>query len=179
MTIKHRIDLHTLIPDIATAHVAELGCAEGYHSADMLRWGIERLYMVDLWKSATEVPGDASFGDDWHERNYQEAMKRIAPWKDRVTVLRGYTHQMASLVPDGSLALLYLDACHDYLWFLRDLKVWTPKVKHGGVIAGHDFLNPAYGVNRAVHEFATNVRTIEENKPVDAGFWFFKEDVIA
>ena len=78
-------------------------------------------------------------------------------------------------VPDNSLGLLYLDAGHDYDSVMGDLVTWYPKVVKGGVIAGHDFLNPAYGVNRAVMEFAqSEVFTISENKNEDAGFLFIK-----
>jgi hypothetical protein len=58
---------------------------------------------------------------------------------------------------------------------MDDLKAWLPKVKKGGIVAGHDYLNPDYGVNQAVKDFAGDkytVHTIHENKMVDAGFWF-------
>ena len=36
---------------------------------------------------------------------------------------------------------LYVDARHDYCGTLADLRDYFPKMKTGGIIAGHDFLN--------------------------------------
>lgn len=49
---------------------------------------------------------------------------------------------------DASLAGVFIDAAHDYDSVLADLKAWGPKVKEGGVIAGHDI--DAEGVQRAL-----------------------------
>lgn len=49
---------------------------------------------------------------------------------------------------DTSLAGVFIDAAHDYDSVLADLKAWGPKVKEGGIIAGHDI--DAEGVQRAL-----------------------------
>jgi len=51
---------------------------------------------------------------------------------------------------DLSLAGVFIDAAHDYDSVLADLKAWAPKVKEGGIIAGHDI--DAEGVQRALAE---------------------------
>ena len=51
---------------------------------------------------------------------------------------------------DASLAGVFIDAAHDYDSVLADLKAWRPKVKEGGIIAGHDI--DAEGVQRALAE---------------------------
>ena len=61
---------------------------------------------------------------------------------------------------DGTLDFVYLDAGHDYASVLEDLQAWAPKVRPGGMLAGHDYWNgsseavPIYGVKKAVDEFA-------------------------
>lgn len=39
---------------------------------------------------------------------------------------------------DGSCDYVFIDASHDKESVVRDLRAWIPKVKSGGVLAGHD-----------------------------------------
>lgn len=41
--------------------------------------------------------------------------------------------------PDLSLDFVYLDARHDRASVLQDLQTYWPKVRHGGIMAGHDY----------------------------------------
>ena len=55
-----------------------------------------------------------------------------------------FSADAAKMVPDGSLDFVYIDGNHGYDAVLDDLMAWTPKVKEGGFIAGHDYrINPA------------------------------------
>lgn len=177
MEIKTRIQILELLDNPFTSIVAELGCAEGNFSRDLLTAGVGQLVMVDNWGTIQGVTGDGSFNQGWHEKNYYDAMEKVSSHGDNVKVLRGLTTEMASQVQDNSIDLLYLDAGHSYEAVMADLKAWYPKVKDMGIIAGHDYLNPAYGVNKAVEEFVNNyteIHTIPEEKDEDAGFWFVK-----
>ena len=59
---------------------------------------------------------------------------------------------------DASLAGAFIDAAHDYDSVLADLKAWAPKVKEGGIIAGHDI--DAEGVQRALAEMGWEYYTV-------------------
>ena len=52
---------------------------------------------------------------------------------------------------DNSIAFLYIDTTHEYEHVIKEIDAWYPKVKLGGIIAGHDYFTP--GVHRAVNEF--------------------------
>lgn len=54
----------------------------------------------------------------------------------------------AALFPDGSLDAVFIDADHREEAVRADIRAWLPKVKRGGVIAGHDIDEP--GVVAAV-----------------------------
>jgi cephalosporin hydroxylase len=103
-------------------------------------------------------------------------MNRVKHLKERVTVLRGLSVEMAAQIPDNSLGLVYLDAGHDYDSVMADLNAYYPKLVKGGIMAGHDYLNTAYGVKQAVTDFAAKhgfeVHLIPEHKDEDAGFLF-------
>lgn len=175
--LTHRANLHTIIN--IKDPVAEIGCAEGLFSADILRWGVSVLYMVDNYATIENAFGDGASPQEWHERNMNQALARASQFSTAtVHLLRGISWEQAEKVRDNTLGLLYLDACHTYDCVKKDLEAWYPKVKKGGIVAGHDFLNRSYGVNQAVMEFAGKygyqVNTIPENKDEDAGFYFVK-----
>ena len=49
---------------------------------------------------------------------------------------------------DGELDMVFIDGAHDYDSVFADLITWEPKVKEGGIFAGHDIDAP--GVQRAL-----------------------------
>ncbi|APW60822.1 class I SAM-dependent methyltransferase [Paludisphaera borealis] len=62
----------------------------------------------------------------------------------------------ANLFQAGSVDLCFIDADHSYESVMEDLRTWWPKVKPGGILAGHDYRQTAHwllGVTPAVHEF--------------------------
>lgn len=157
---------------------AEIGVAQGNYSKEMLEWPINLscLYLVDRWQSVPTQKGDAANPQEWHEANFKRMEEQVLPHKLRVVILRGDSVEMARRVPPNSLRLVYIDADHSYEGVMRDSKAWLPKLVPGGVMAYHDYLNPAYGVHRAVMDFAMEnyfiVNTIPEDKDEDAGAWF-------
>lgn len=178
MGIKYRVQLPQLVKELGLPSIGvEIGVAEGYSSKDFLENGLEKLYSVDAWRTLNQS-GDGGFEQEWHDKNYNDAVTRLTPFKERSIILRGLSSEVTDNVEDNSIGLLYLDGDHSYNGVIRDLTLWYPKVVKGGVIAGHDYLTRHYGVNQAVHDFTNNinakVHTIPENKNDDAGFYFIK-----
>lgn len=173
--IKHRINLNTLLPE--NPITVELGVAEGLFSRDILQeWKPELHYLVDVWGTAN-LPGDVGNDQPWHDSNYQNVIKLLEPFTN-YKILRGLTVQMSGHVPDNSVDLVYIDACHSYECVRDDINAWWDKVKSGGIMAFHDYEMSHYGVKQAVVEFAysrgLNVISIPENSVVDAGAYFVK-----
>ena len=57
------------------------------------------------------------------------------------------------MIADGDLDWVFIDANHNYDYVRADIAAWTPKVRPGGIIAGHDYLDrDGWGVIRAVDE---------------------------
>ena len=63
------------------------------------------------------------------------------------------TGQAAPFIPDNSLDICFIDAAHGYPYVLKDLRLWMPKMKEGGIICGHDYFPEQLLVKRAVDEF--------------------------
>lgn len=64
----------------------------------------------------------------------------------------------ARLFDDGSLDLVFIDAGHEYEAVSVDIAAWLPKVRTGGILAGHDYSEPHPGVIQAVDELAQRYR---------------------
>ena len=176
--IKHRIELLTLLP--LGAVMAEVGVAEGNFSNDLLSDGkLSTLYSVDLWGTIEGVTGDGNFPQEWHDKNYESAKQKLEKFGKRSIILRGMSVKMAEHIEDGSLDAVYLDAAHYKEGVKADLEAWYPKVKSGGIVAGHDYLNLDYGVFEAVGEFTAALGIggfqIPENNINDASFYFIKK----
>ena len=53
---------------------------------------------------------------------------------------------------DESVDVVFLDADHVYENVKKDIPAWWPKIKKGGILAGHDFCENHLGVEQAVRE---------------------------
>jgi len=78
-----------------------------------------------------------------------------------VEIIRKTSIEAVKDVPDGSLDFVYIDALHEFDPVMMDLIEWVPKVRKGGIVAGHDYSNVFYqfGVIEAVraYTYAHNV----------------------
>lgn len=52
----------------------------------------------------------------------------------------------------NELAAVFIDGEHDYDNCLADIKAWLPKVRSGGILAGHDYSDTFPGVMKAANE---------------------------
>lgn len=72
--------------------------------------------------------------------------------RDVVVPLATDSQLAAKLFPDNSVDFVYIDAEHSRDALLRDIRIWWPKVKPGGIMGGHDYLGFP-DVSVAVHWF--------------------------
>ena len=66
--------------------------------------------------------------------------------------------EAAARVSDHSFDFVYIDARHDYESVKEDLEAWSAKVRPGGILAGHDYVDGdlpqgEFYVKSAVDEF--------------------------
>merc|ERR1740121_2632618 len=96
--------------------------------------GAARLFYVDIANvQTTEVRRQ--------HRVHCEARLRDALLSGRAQIVDMDSAMAASTVADGELDFVYLDARHDLAGVVLDIQAWWPKVKVGGVFAGHDFVD--------------------------------------
>ena len=140
---------------------AEIGVSRGKFSSRMLaRWQGAHLLSIDPW---TTAPADEyvdleNVAQDEQDARYEEVRSNLARYGGRSSVWRMTSAQAAERVPPRSLDFVYIDARHDYESMREDLKLWYPRVRPHGILAGHDYLDGnlpqgVFEVKRAVDEF--------------------------
>lgn len=117
---------------------AEIGTRYGMFARQIAEHWPGRIICVDLWpdQEIFEVAQEMLKGGKFH-------------------LYRGDSVALASEFQDGGLDWAYIDADHHYANVKADLAAWFPKVRPGGLVAGHDYVRYSdMGVIEAVDEFA-------------------------
>ncbi len=117
----------------------EVGSFKGKFARTILEKWQGTLYMVDAWYELDDYNDMSNIG--LNQDDYLEAMRSINEFRDRAYMLRCLSKQAVDLFPDESLDFVYIDANHEYSYVVEDIKLWYPKVKKGGIVAGHDYLD--------------------------------------
>lgn len=123
-------------------------------------------YCVDTWEGGEDHKNDETFSKEL-ETLYEVFLKNISPVKDYIRPIKSTSIEASKQFEDNSLDFIFIDASHEYEDVKNDIKVWLPKVKPGGVFAGHDYFYEGEdyfpGVKRAVNESLTNFQTCFKN----------------
>lgn len=183
MEIQFRTQLPELLKHFGLhGHALECGVAEGRNAQMLIQSEqITKLYLIDAWQHL-EQSGDGGYEQQWHDNNYKEVLQRTAKFKEKRVILKGLSSEMIKQIPDDSLIFAYVDAHHSYQGCYQDLLNIYPKMKVGGIISCHDYLNLEYGVNKAVKDFISqleiplkDVHVTEENGDKSmVSCWFVK-----
>lgn len=67
----------------------------------------------------------------------KDTIERVRPYS--TTIHRQYSVEAAKTFADRSLDFVYLDASHRLPDIITDMAAWIPKIRSGGIIAGHDY----------------------------------------
>jgi predicted O-methyltransferase YrrM len=146
-----------------TGEGCEIGVFNGYFSEIILRhWEGKRLFSIDPYQTFAEKTylDQSNIDQEEFERVYAQVREALSPYKDRSLIMRKTSVEAASGFSDGSLDFVYLDGNHRYESVQEDIEAWYPKIKDGGLLAGHDYVEDGitahgdFGVRKAVAEFS-------------------------
>jgi hypothetical protein len=123
----------------------EVGVFRGDYSAKLLAgWQGARLHCVDPWRHATDAPeyiDKSNLSQERHDANYDKAITQLSGFGERCRIHRTTSRDAAATFQDRSLDFVYLDARHYRQAVEEDIGLWAPKVRPGGILAGHDYLD--------------------------------------
>ncbi len=146
-----------------TGEGAEVGVQRGSFSAAVLAgWRGNVLHSVDPWREfpSSQYDDAANVNQAEQDELYREATARLKPFGSRSRILRQTSSEAAALFEDGQLDFVYIDAQHHYDAAKDDIGMWFPKVRSGGLLCGHDYVDGLhesghFGVKTAVDEFVS------------------------
>jgi predicted O-methyltransferase YrrM len=137
----------------------EIGVWIGWHAELILKnWAGRILYAVDPWHC------DAGKQHEMDNR-FRSTTKRLSAYGDRCRILRTDSVSASARFEDESLDWAYIDGRHDYEGVKEDIEHWLPKVRPGGILAGHDYVERDAmwpEVKQAVDELLSPVSTWPE-----------------
>lgn len=129
-------DIPRLFHALGFTKGVEVGVFQGEYTRWLLR-GIPGLNLtgVDVWESYG-VYKDFENADLLAA--YDIARANVAKWPN-CKLIKGRSVDVASEFRDESLDFVFIDGNHAYEFVVQDLAAWTPKVRSGGIVYGHDF----------------------------------------
>lgn len=140
---KTRADIPTILEKEGFTVGMEIGVQGGAFSRIILeRWPSARqFFLVDPWEQQQNYEDHANIDQKAQDELFRKTLDTLSMFKDKIITVRGYSEQVAARFRDQSFDFIYVDARHDYKSVLRDLYLYWPKLKDGGIIAGHDYVN--------------------------------------
>jgi hypothetical protein len=165
-----------------------IGCEVGVHDAAnaeniLKELDIKKLYLVDpyiLYEQCGKLV--KKFKGDELKKSSLERLEKWEPWvewKDKTVWIYKTSEEAHKDIPDNSLDFVYIDGNHQYESVIEDIGFWEPKVRDGGLLAGHDY-QMKHEVKKAVDEiFGERVNhglcfIVKSGRPV-YDWWIFKE----
>jgi ubiquinone/menaquinone biosynthesis C-methylase UbiE len=115
---------------------------------------------IDTWEGSVEHKEYDVIVD---KQLYDVFLKNIEPVKNIINPIKMSSLDAVKLYEDESLDFVFIDASHEYEDVKSDILAWLPKVKKGGILAGHDYIDAFPGVINAVNEVIglNNIKTEE------------------
>lgn len=142
---------------VSPSHFVEVGSWKGkstsYLAVEIINSGKDiKFDCVDTWEGSVEhQEGERSEDSSVIGGNlYNVFIENMSPVDGYYNPVRMTSLEAAKLYEDESLDFVFIDASHEYEDVKNDIIAWLPKVKSGGVLAGHDY--PWESVAKAVHE---------------------------
>ena len=146
----------------------ELGCYKGKSTSFI---GVEihkrkrdiNFFAVDSFQGATNSTDaneiKAYEGISEIEESYTYNVSLIG---NKIKTIVSLTDEAAKYFNDEEIDVIFVDGGHSYEVVKADILAWLPKMKKGGIMAGHDF-NAWQGVNKAVQEIFGTPHKVEND----------------
>lgn len=120
---------------------------------------IKKLYLVDpylRYKDYSSIK-DGQWVNDFAQNKYDNmfniAKNKVKQYGDKVEFVKELSENATDKIPNN-LDFVYIDGNHKYEYVLKDIELYYPKVRTGGVLGGHDW-HAGMDIWKAVNTFTS------------------------
>lgn len=154
----HTKALIEILQPIDPDYGAEVGVWRGENAAALLlAFPTLNLYAVDAYDNSLMTGKQLNLMPA--ELAYREASIRTKFAGSRCEFICLPSSQAITAIGEP-LDFAFIDASHDYENVKVDIRAWSPLIREGGILCGHDYGGTWKGVKQAVdEEFGTRVKT--------------------
>ena len=147
----------------------EIGVKYGHHAKRILNnLHIEKLFLIDPYEHLVER---GFFWTQEYNDYFNEAKNNLSQFEEKIEFIKKKSEDAADDVP-GDLDFVYIDGNHTYKFVKKDIELYYPKVKYGGVIGGHDIWS--LNVFIAILGFVLKKRLLLHLYLKDPDWWIIK-----
>ena len=151
--------------------VVEIGTQRGSNARSICNnLNVKKIYCIDPYGEYSENQQGKKYTHNFMSM-LKIAMKKLKNYPVKFVPME--SAKAAKYVPKN-IDFVYIDGNHDYDFVIKDMILYYDLLKHGGVLAGHDFCGNFVEVIYAVFDFLKLHPKLELHT-VNADWWFVKE----
>lgn len=114
----------------------ELGCWLGNGSTQVFLRNTPHTICVDHFQGNLNVARHQAIISDYDV--FGTFLRNTAEYRNKLSILQMNSDSASAIIADESLDFVFIDADHSYRQTQLDIKNFLPKVRKGGILAGHD-----------------------------------------
>lgn len=133
----------------------EIGVCHGFTAEYLLKNvpSIKTYYAVDHYPTFVDWDG-TRVTQERQDEIKKRCSERLSPFSNKINLIYSDSTSFSKMLSDDILDFVFIDGDHSYETTLNDIITYWPKVKTGGIFAGHDI--NLISVSKAVEEFFRN-----------------------
>ncbi|MDO8609637.1 MAG: class I SAM-dependent methyltransferase [bacterium] len=158
----------------------EIGVYKGDNAFFILnKLPIKKLFLLDPYLKHREFENNVGWtkvNQSDFNKHFLQAKKKLKQFEDKITFIRKKSENAVNQVPNN-LDFVYIDGNHEYEFVKRDIELYYPKLKHGGILGGDNFESVFPSVARAVLEFTDkyNLKIYGNRSDASYEWWVIKK----
>jgi hypothetical protein len=127
-----------------TGNAVEVGTHRGDFARVLLNSWPGRLHCIDPWSIPIGYGDQAKllWGGGSRDDDFDATKLCLLPHSSRVEFYKMTSEDAVGQFAGGSLDFVYVDGDHRFEHVLADLTAWWARLKPGGILAGHDWIQP-------------------------------------
>lgn len=134
--VKNREELAEYFAELGLKIGAEIGVEQGVYTEVLCKAGLE-IYAVDPWQAYSGYRDHVN--QEKLDGFLEKTKKKLSQYNCHI--VKKFSMDAVKDFKDESLDFCYLDANHRFVDIAQDVWYWSKKVRKGGIVSGHDFVN--------------------------------------